>query len=283
MSLLAASQNPSTMRGKWFCALMSIVVQFGVCAQTIAQDDRASSSVVVESVEADVSTRRVAVTSAFTGSEIIVFGSVVNGQHSAFPGYDVIVIVDGTAAPLIARRKSNVAGIWINTESVSFKSLPSYYAITSTRPISQIAPRAVLKAEGIGFAHIGMVHTPSDSTEMSAKEFTEFRDAVVRLKQRDNLYQQADAGVTFIGKNLFRTSIELPANVPVGNLTTRVYLFRGGKLLARHDSNVSLDREGLEYFLHTFAFRYPTYYGIFAVILAVAAGLLASVVFPRRN
>ncbi|MGE0022455.1 MAG: TIGR02186 family protein, partial [Hyphomicrobium sp.] len=62
-----------------------------------------------EAVEADVSTRTIAVTSAFTGTEIVVFGSVVNSrQPSPEAGYyDVIVVLEGLDAPLLVRRKTN--------------------------------------------------------------------------------------------------------------------------------------------------------------------------------
>ncbi len=278
-----ATEITSKVQYALLSAFVLVAMHVGMATSVHAQDGEKNLPRAQESIEADVSTRRVAVTSGFTGSEIIVFGSVVNGQQNVTPGYDVVVIVDGTASPLIARRKSNVAGLWINTKSVSFKRLPSYYAITSTRPIADIAPRAVLQDEGIGFAHVGMVPMPIEGQKISGKEFDAFKSAVVRIKKRDNLYQQADTGVTFIGQNLFRTSITLPANVPVGQLTARVYLFREGKLLARHESSVSLQREGLEQFLYIFAYSYPTYYGLFAVLLAVAAGLAASAVFPKRT
>ena len=97
-----------------------------------------------ETVEADVSTRTIAVTSAFAGTEIIVFGSVVNSrQPSAEAGtYDIIVVLEGMPIPLTVRRKTNVAGLWINTDAVDFESVPSYYAIASTRPIEEIATRS---------------------------------------------------------------------------------------------------------------------------------------------
>jgi hypothetical protein len=44
---------------------------------------------------------------------------------------------------------------------------------------------------------------------------------------------------------------------------------------------VTLERAGLERLLHNFAFRYPFSYGIFAVMLAVLFGLLASAYFRR--
>ena len=90
-----------------------------------------------ETVQADVSSRSVSVTSSFTGTQIVVFGAVDHSrQPSAESGlYDIVIVLEGTPTRLVARRKSNVAGIWINTHSITFESVPSYYAILSTRPL----------------------------------------------------------------------------------------------------------------------------------------------------
>ncbi|HRY07800.1 MAG TPA: TIGR02186 family protein [Hyphomicrobiaceae bacterium] len=244
----------------------------------------ASDGRPAESVEADVSTRAVAVTSSFTGTEIIVFGTV---EHSRQPTpesgyYDVAVIVDGTPTPIIARRKSNVAGIWINAESLRFEKVPSYYAIASTRPIEEVAEPQILDQNRIGFDSIHM-KVAEQQSQMAPANLAEFRRAVIRLKQKEQLYQKSDYGVAFIGRSLFRSTISLPANVPVGPLITHTYLFRDGKLLSKHTNNVVLRREGLERYLHSFAFDYPLLYGIFAVLTAVAAGLIASTLFKRGS
>ncbi|MGD9669951.1 MAG: TIGR02186 family protein [Hyphomicrobiaceae bacterium] len=244
----------------------------------------ASDGRPAESVEADVSTRSVAVTSSFTGTEIIVFGTVEHSrQPTAESGYyDVAIIVDGTPTPIIARRKSNVAGIWINAESLRFERVPSYYAIASTRPVEEIADPQVLDKHRIGFDSIHM-KVDSKQAQFPPEELAEFRSAVIRLKQKEQLYQKSDYGVAFIGRSLFRSTIALPANVPVGALVTHTYLFREGKLLSKSTNRVNLQREGLERYLHNFAFDYPLLYGIFAVLTAVGAGLIASTLFKRGS
>jgi len=239
----------------------------------------------VERIEADVSTRSVEVTAAFTGHEIIVFGSIDNSQQpSDEPGYyDIVVVVEGTAEPTVVRRKSDVAGLWINTSSVVFASVPSYYAIASTRPIDEIAGPNVLNKHAIGFAHIKMTLDPDYQGSVSEEELSAYKAAVIRLKQQEGLYvMKAKDGVTFIGRSLFRSTIALPANVPVGPLVARVFLFREGEVISAHIARVTLERAGLERILHNFAFRYPFSYGIFAVILAVLSGLLASAYFRRE-
>ncbi len=238
----------------------------------------------VERVEADVSTRSVEVTTGFTGHEILVFGAIDNSQQpDDQPGYyDVVVVVEGTPVPVVVRRKSDVAGVWVNTSSVTFASVPSYYAIASNRPIEEIAGPQVLERHAIGFAHINM--TPSSGYQRTFTDFqlAAFKAAAIRLKQDDGLYVvQARDGVTFTGRSLFRSTIALPANVPVGPLVARTYLFRNGKVLSAHIARVTLERAGIERVVHTFAFRYPATYGLLAVLLAGVLGLIASTYFRR--
>lgn len=242
----------------------------------------------VERVEADVSTRRVEVTTGFTGHEILVFGAIDNSQQPEDTAgnyyYDVVVVVEGTPYAVVVRRKSDIAGVWINTSSVLFASVPSYYAIASTRSLDQIAGPAVLERNSIGFAHIQMTPAVGVKWNLSDYELAGFRAAVIRLKQKEHLYVvEAKEGVTFTGRSLFRSTIALPGNVPVGPLVARTYLFRDGEVLSAHIARVTLERKGIERVLHDFAFRYPFTYGIIAVMLAVLAGLSGSMFFRRET
>lgn len=238
-----------------------------------------------ETVQADVSTRSVAVTSSFTGTEIVVFGAIDNSrQTSAEAGfYDLVIVLEGTPTKLVARRKSNVAGLWINTQSITFESVPSYYAIVSTRPLDELADPIALRENDIGFDHVPMVPVKGWETGLSTADLEDFKSSVIRIKERDGLYLSAEYGVAFIGRSLFRATIDLPANVPVGPLDARIYLFREGRLLSTWHSQVNLQREGVERFLHAFAFDYPFIYGIFTVALSITAGLVASALFRRNS
>jgi uncharacterized protein (TIGR02186 family) len=236
-----------------------------------------------ESVQADVSARTVSVTSSFNGTEIVVFGAVDNSQQpSAESGYyDVVIVVEGVPGRVVARRKNNVAGLWLNTSSAAFDAVPSYYAVASTRPLEEIASDEFRASHGIGFQHLRMMPAFGQAQALSSEDLKEFREAVIRLKQKDGLYVQDPYSVAFIGRSLFRSAIELPANVTVGPFTTRVLLFRQEQLLSQYSVRLSLEREGLERHLHAFAFGFPTLYGFATVAIAVAAGLLASTVFRK--
>ncbi len=238
-----------------------------------------------EAVEADVSARNIAVTANFNGTEIVIFGAVDGSQQpSAESGYyDLIIVVEGVPSRMVVRRKSNVAGLWLNTASVIFDNVPSYYAVASNRPIDEIATEDFRALHGIGMEHLRFTPAVGQSQPLSNEDIKEYRDAVVRLKRQARLYVENPFGAGFTGKSLFRASVVLPANVTVGPFVTHVYLFREEKNLYKVSVRHTLGREGLEWYLHAFAYRLPILYGVTTVAIAVGAGLLASAAFRKTT
>ena len=239
-----------------------------------------------ESISADVSARRVAVTASFTGTEVLVFGAIANSKQSSSAAgyYDVVVVVKGIREKLVARKKEHVGGIWINSGSQSFSNVPNYYAISSTRPLDDIASEDVLDKYGIGFMHIHMQADNSKAGHNVSKDALKaFRTSVIRLKKKNGLYIDKPYATAFVSSNLFRSTLHLPANVTVGPFETHVYLFHEGEMLSQHSSKLTLEREGIELMMHKFAFGYPFFYGIFALLTAVSAGLIASQIFKKKT
>lgn len=236
-----------------------------------------------ERVEADVTTRSIAITSAYTGTRIVVFGTVINSrQTSAEAGYyDVVVILEGTPGQVVARRKRRIWGIWRNADAITFDGVPGFYAIVSTRPLDDIAESTVLLASRIGFQYVHMQPAPGWEESVTPAELDQFKASITRLKGDKGLYLDSPYGVSFIGSSLFRASVDLPTNVPVGPLTARIHLFRDGRLLDTYRSRVVLEREGVERALHGFALNYSLLYGIITVLTAIGAGLAATTVFRR--
>lgn len=236
-----------------------------------------------EALEVDASTRTIEIRSDFTGTQIVFFGTVLNSrQTSAEAGYyDIVMVVEGRGAPSMVRRKSNVAGLWVNTRSVRFDNLPLYSGISTTRPLDEIADQSVLDANVIGFNRAALV--PANRASLSVQELENFKAAAIRLKRAQGLFATADYGVAFIGPALFRATVSLPANIPVGPLTARIFLFHDGKLLAAQRAQVMLERQGIDRFVHDFASMYPLWYGVLTVIVSSAAALGASFIFRRRS
>jgi uncharacterized protein (TIGR02186 family) len=260
-------------------ALRAAVLWLALAPAWPAMAQTGSASLPKETIEADVSTRTVAVDTAFTGTRIVVFGTVENSRQTRPDEglYDVAIVLEGPREPLTVRRKANVAGLWINTTNYVFKDVPSFYAIVTTRPVVEIAPKPVLWQNGIGFEFLRF----DPEQKLGSKELDEFRNSIVRLKSGQKLYVGSERGVAFIGKSLFRATVDLPANVSIGEFNAWIYLFRKGELLSTYKTRLGLQREGIEQQLHSFAVEQPLWYGIVAVLLAMLSGLAASMAFRK--
>ena len=89
----------------------------------------------------DVSQRDIEIVYSFTGAELLLFGAIL------YPGgrlpdddkpTDIVVVVKGPIQSILVREKEKVAGIWINAERARYRSAPSFYAIATSRPITQL-------------------------------------------------------------------------------------------------------------------------------------------------
>jgi len=225
----------------------------------------------------DISSHLISVTSDFTGTDLLLFGAIKTAEPTDNPkSGDIIVVVRGPQKELIVRKKERVAGIWINTKAVQLSKVPGFYAVASNRDVSLITSEATLNRLKIGSSRLNL---PSPSTDNGTN--TEFRQAVIRQQTESELYSNNQASVYFLGNTLFRTSIHFPANVPVGNYVAEVYLFLDGELLSAQTTPLFIKKFGLGRRINDFAQTYPYLHGIAAIVLALLAGWIASVIFRK--
>ena len=182
---------------------------------------------------------------------------------------------DNPEKNIIVRRKDRVAGIWINTDAVEFSRVPSFYALASNRPVEEIAPPDVLSRLRLGPSRLRFRANEPANVSLP------FEEAIVRQKSREDLYSDQTAAVYFLGDTLFRTTIAIPANVPVGDYIAEFYLFKDGELMSAQSSPLFIKKSGLGRTIFDFAYDYPALYGIAAIIVALFAGWLASAVFRK--
>ncbi len=239
-----------------------------------------SAPLRADGVITDLTADKVPIEWNFTGANIFLFGAI-EGEISEDNKPDVIVVVRGPSSSLVARKKENIAGVWVNTNPKTIKNIPLYYSVASSRPLLDIAPASLLENMGIGFDAL----VAQLSKEINVEDTTtaeHYSEAVVRLMERQGLYKAGAAGVKIVGDRLFQVNIALDANVPSGTFFADVYLFRGGKLLGRRITQLTIHKSGFERFLYNLAFDHPLIYGLLAVFVAVIAGLTASAIFARK-
>ncbi len=222
-----------------------------------------------EPLLADLSKNLIQITTGFTGTEVLLFGTVEEAG-------DVVVVVRGPDQTVPVWRKGRFGGIWINDTKVVFRRVPSFYAVGSSRPLWEVAEEPVLKRHQIGVEHLRLEAVDVDPN--SATYFL-FRQALIRNKQLQGLFAIDIDKVEFRGGNLFRTWLYFPANVPTGDYQVEVILLRDGQEVSAQQRTLFVSKAGIGAAVFSFAHQQPSLYGILAVVAALLAGLSAAYLF----
>ena len=229
-----------------------------------------------------ISRHQVLVTSSFTGTSIVLFGTVEPDTPTfrMRSAYDIVVTVTGPRQTLVTRRKERMLGIWANADSRTFVNVPTYLAVLANRPFDQIANTDTLRRLQVGLDYFQLPQQIGPDVADTVRD-DPFRVNFIRLKTEHQLYGQRPNGVTFLTPTLFRAEIRLPAEAPFGSYDADVKLFAGGNMIVRANSAFEVVKVGFEQFVANAARDYGLLYGIATVMMALVTGWFASVVFRR--
>jgi uncharacterized protein (TIGR02186 family) len=219
-------------------------------------------------IVADLTSHLIAIGSGFTGASVVLFGAIEG------PG-DVIAVVRGPARDMTIWRRGKVAGIWVNAESATFATVPSFYAVAASRPIDEILPRDTAALYRIGTSNLKIEPKPPTTPETASR----FADALIKEQQQLGLFGANPLKVSFLGDRLFRTTITVPANVPTGTYLVEVFLVRDRDVVGGQTTPLVVSKVGLDAAVSDFATRQAAAYGAIAVVTALVAGWLASLPF----
>lgn len=238
-----------------------------------------ATNVSAEELVTSLSSNQIEIASNFDGSEIVIFGSIErSGGAAARSGYDIIITATGPSETVVARRKEQVLGLWINQGSRQFSELPSYYAVLSSQPLEDVTTDQLAERYRLG---LNTLPTQGARISNAPAEDQKFIDALFRLKMDEELYHYDNMGVTFLSPRLFRATLELPANVPVGDYVVSVNLFADSARLASDEQTFLISKVGFERAMYDFSKNQSLLYGLATIVIAIFTGWLAGVIFRR--
>lgn len=255
---------------------LSLTLSLASAALPQEADGGGDQAAPAEQIVLGLSQAEVAITTNFNGSEILVYGAVKREQAiPEGPPLEVIITVAGPSRPVMVRRKERRFGIWVNTDAVEVDQAPSFYAVATSAPLNDILKRIEDLRYKISIPRairsVGAPMTISDSAS--------FTDALIRIRSGSNLYQVVENGVVVDEQTLFRAAIRLPAALTEGDYVTRIFLTRGGEVVAQHSTSIDVRKVGLERWLFTLSRENALIYGLMSLAIAIAAGWGASAVF----
>ena len=233
----------------------------------------------------DISARKVEIRYSFTGAQLLLFGAIVypGGRPPTRPA-DIVVVLRGPVQPILVREKQKIAGIWMNADSNRFRSAPSYYAVASSKPIRALVDERTAAIYEMGLNNLQL--SPGGGA-LPEKE-RRFEAGLLDLRIRQRLYSENPHGVEISGGVLYRATITIPSQVPVGTYTAETFLIdrpspdRPGRVLAVATRDIEIDKSGFERYVALAARRHEGLYGLAAVLLSLGLGWAAAAVFRRR-
>jgi uncharacterized protein (TIGR02186 family) len=229
----------------------------------------------------DVSQEHIEIRYSFSGAELLLFGAIL------YPGgrlpdddapTDIVVVVKGPTQSILVREKEKIAGIWMNVERVRFRSAPAFYAIASSRPLSQLVNERTAAIYELGLDNLQL----SPGGGVSSDVLRRFEAGLIDLRRRNQLYAEYPNGVEIRQGVLYSARIQIPARVPIGNYTAETFLISDGRVIAGAARDIRIEKLGFEGFVANAAEHWSLTYGIVCVALALLLGWGASVVFQRR-
>lgn len=259
-------------------SLATLAALMLLCVQTaLAQ---APEDATPENIQIGLSTDRVSITSGFSGTDLTIFGALDNADPlvSRRGRYDVIVVLEGPARPVVVRKKTRVLGMWINTQSEVFVNVPVSYSVATTRAMQDITNPDSFRRLALGADNINLTPLDPNGDPATIEEFTE---ALRQRKQATGLYVERIGGVQFLSQSLFRATLYLAPNVPVGTHRARAFLFKNGVFIKENSAQLAIVKSGFEERIHRAAQEQSLLYGFFAVGLAFVTGWAGRVIFRK--
>lgn len=227
----------------------------------------------------DISSRSVQIRYSFTGAQLLLFGAILypGGRAPTRPA-DIVVVLRGPVEPIILREKQKIAGIWMNADSNRFRSAPAYYAVASSRPVSELVDERTAAIYEMGLQNLQL--SPGGGA-LPEKE-RRFEAGLLDLRRRQGLYAEHPNGVEISEGVLYRATISIPSQVPVGTYTAETFLVDRGRVLAAATREIEIDKSGFERFVALAARRHAFLYGMASVLLSLGLGWAAAQLFRRR-
>lgn len=210
----------------------------------------------------DLAYDHVDITTGFTGSSVVVFGTKPERG-------DLAVVLEGPKKEVIIRKKESVFGAWLNRRWLEYKNIPLYYDYA----MEEGGDEARLNDHGIGQAALRF---KPDITRYDDEEVKNFHKALIELRQNSGLYATSAKTIKTIKDGLFRINFELPSNVPKGEYTVKAFTVNDSKVLQETEKTFKIAQVGFSFDIFQFAKDSAFLYGVLCVVVAFVAGWVSN-------
>jgi uncharacterized protein (TIGR02186 family) len=223
-----------------------------------------------DAVQLKLSTDTIDISTFYNGTSLEATGTIPADS-------DVVLEVSGPKEDVHLKVKGKVMGIlWMNKTDVSLENAPADYMLYYPENVTEdiFGPET-----GIGYEAVEQEITIEPASEDRAFVFREY----VKLLEKSGVYAMNEGGVTYgpvaDGKKPFSATLNIPSKMKPGEYHVRAITLANNQVTGRIDQPLTLRLTGFPAMISKLAFGSPLLFGIMAVIIAVATGLIIGTIF----
>jgi len=174
-------------------------------------------------------------------------------------------------------RKRKVGPLWLAVDQVRFGNVPLMYKVKSTGALDDLlAPneqvRYVLGRRGL---IASMTAPPGLDRDVYLGE-------MIRIREQGRFFGFGEGPVSRQGTS-FTTTFYWPPDGPPGRYLVEAFAVRQRRVEGSAETDVEVRMVGVEAWVRDLAATHGVVYGLLAVLTAIAAGLMVSVMFTGKS
>jgi uncharacterized protein (TIGR02186 family) len=216
---------------------------------------------------------------SYRGDRIYFFG--VN----PVPGADVVIrLTAAKEADVKLSVKGKVGPFWMTVKQYEVSGAPFIYKIHCSKPLDQIISPETAQELELGYAAVKKKMKMHLARGVAAPEDANLVfKGLVKIKEEANLYNivQDPKRLEMAEGKLFKHYFRFPPAATEGRYLVESFCFQKGQLVGYGKDVIEIKKVGLENWLTSTSQNQPIFFGIMAVLIAAAAGLLVGVIFRK--
>jgi uncharacterized protein (TIGR02186 family) len=215
----------------------------------------------------------------YSGDKIFFFG--VN----PVPGADLIIKLTAEKEETVKLSvKGKFGPLWMTVKQYEVTGSPFIYKIHASKPIDQIISKETAQQWELGYPAV-QARIKMDLIRGTAapEDAGIVWQGLLKIKERANLYNIVEdpARLEISEGKLFKHYFRFPPAATEGRYQVESFCFVKGELVGYGKDVIEIKKVGLEHWLTQTSKNQPVLFGIMAVVIAVAAGLLVGVLFGK--
>lgn len=216
------------------------------------------------------------------GTDTVEISTFYNGTtleiHGLVPeDADVLLYVSGPRHEVHLKEKGKVAGfLWMNKTDVTLENTPAVYMlyVPIGWPVDSLKPEI-----GVGYKALLSDIVINPESEDKDFVFAEY----VKLMEESGVYGIDDTTLAYgephNGVKSYSATLTIPSKMGAGQYTVNAVRVQNGVATGQISNDLEVVLTGFPAFISSLAFGSPLLFGLMAVAIAIAAGLLVGFVF----